>query len=164
MCAIGKDSQGRWKVLRDDGFDAEYFDKIWLTENILKMNETALGGNLVPKLEVIIDIANNNGRISDEGLKLVADQLNISAGNFQNFKSDWNEKVEQAAKEAGIPDDLIFSDQPMIKNPSHENCNKKTSDGAKISCKFCDAKIKSNHASKRGRKRVARIRSDTDLG
>ena len=32
------------------------------------------------------------------------------------------------------------------------------------SCKFCDAKIKSNHASKRGRKRVARIRSDTDLG
>ena len=64
----------------------------------------------------------------------------------------------------GIPDDLIFSDQPMIKNPSHENCNKKASDGAKISCKFCDAKIKSNHASKRGRKRVARIRSDTDLG
>ena len=84
--------------------------------------------------------------------------------NFQNFKSDWNKKVEQAAKEAGIPEDLIFSDQPMIKNPSHENCNKKTSDGAKISCKFCDAKIKSNHASKRGRKRVARIRSDTDLG
>ena len=164
MCAIGKDSQGRWKVLRDDGFDAEYFDKIWLTENILKMNETALGGRRVPKLEVIIDIANNNGRISDEGLKLVADQLNISAENFQNFKSDWNKKVEQAAKEAGIPDDLIFSDQPMIKNPSHENCNKKTSDGAKISCKFCDAKIKSNHASKRGRKRVARIRSDTDLG
>ena len=73
-------------------------------------------------------------------------------------------KVEQAAKEAGIPDDLIFSDQPMIKNPSPENCNKKASDGAKISCKFCDAKIKSNHASKRGRKRVARIRSDTDLG
>ena len=128
------------------------------------MNETALGGCLVPKLEVIIDIANNNGRISDEGLKLVADQLNISAENFQNFKSDWNKKVEQAAKEAGIPDDLIFSDQPMIKNPSHENCNKKASDGAKISCKFCDAKIKSNHASKRGRKRFARIRSDTDLG
>ena len=65
---------------RDGGLTPLGFIQVY--ENILKMNETALGGCLVPKLEVIIDIANNNGRISDEGLKLVADQLNISAENF----------------------------------------------------------------------------------
>lgn len=151
-------TNGQWKVF-SERVDQTIFNDTWVSKNITKLHEKALDGRKPPLLEVVLDMIHNNGRITDIGLKMVAQQLGIPDDDdeFQKFKDDWRVKSTEAAKAARISDTIIMSDKPMIKNPSHDGCREGSS------CKFCDAKIRGkNRMSNLGRKREARIASDMD--
>ena len=136
------------EVLVKLGHDPRFYtDTAWRRVEVLSMLDRAIGGRPGPSWEVVHDLVENNGILSDAGLKAVHSAVRATPGgpfpkeSLEAFSKAWREEESR--------------DLPP-KKPKHF-----IGEDGKCPCPLCDGKI--TRKNKRGRKRRARIESTAPL-